>query len=98
MLNNNAGKYAKKSNDKSYYYQFKVNESAKNYRVSEKKAFEKTSNNGNIIKGDSRYIYCCSDKGKFIETDSAGKLIKGFKTGGRPYRVYKNDWKNFWFY
>lgn len=98
MLNNNAGKYAKKSNGKSYYYQFKVNESAKNYRVSEKKAFEKTSNNGNIIKGDNSYIYCCSDKGKFIETDSAGKLIKGFKTGGRPYRVYKNDWKNFWFY
>ena len=98
MLNNNAGKYAKKSTGKSYYYQFKVNESAKNYRVSEKKAFEKTSNNGNIIKGDNSYIYCCSDKGKFIETDSAGKLIKGFKTGGRPYRVYKNDWKNFWFY
>lgn len=98
MLNNNSGKYAKKSNNRSYYYQFKVNESAKNYRVSEKKAFEKTADNGNIIKDGNKYIYCCSDKNKFLETDATGKLIKSFKTGSGVYRVYKNDWKNFWFY
>lgn len=98
MLNNNSGKYAKKSNNKSYYYQFKVNESAKNYRVSAKKAFEKTSDNGNITKDGNMYIYCCSDKNKFMETDATGKLIKSFRTGNGIYRVYKNDWKNFWFY
>lgn len=98
MLNNNSGKYAKKANSKSYYYQFKVNESAKNYRVSAKKAFEKTSDNGNIIKDGNMYIYCCSNKKKFMETDASGKLIKSFKTDNGIYRVYKNDWKNFWFY
>lgn len=98
MLNNNSGKYAKGANRKSYYYRLKINQSAKNYRISEKKAFEKTSNDGNIIKGDNVYIYCCSDKNKFIETDSTGKLIKCFKTSDGIYRVYKNEWKNFWFY
>lgn len=98
MLNNNSGKYAKRANNNSYYYQFKVNESAKNYRVTAKKAFEKTSDNGNIIKDKNLYIYCCSSKNKFMETDSTGKLIKSFKTAYGVYRVYKNDWKNFWFY
>ena len=98
MLNNNSGKYAKRANNNSYYYQFKVNESAKNYRVTAKKAFEKTSDYGNIIKDKNLYIYCCSSKNKFMETDATGKLIKSFKTSDGAYRVYKNDWKNFWFY
>ena len=98
MLNNNSGKYAKRANNNSYYYQFKVNESAKNYRVTAKKAFEKTSDYGNIIKDKNLYIYCCSSKNKFMETDATGKIIKSFKTSDGAYRVYKNDWKNFWFY
>lgn len=97
MLNNNSGQYSK-GGGKSYYYRYIVDENAKTYMMSSKKAFDKTNNNGNISKKDGIYLYCNSGKRYFSESDEDGKLIKKFNYGSGIYRVYKKDWKNFWFY
>ncbi len=97
MLNNNSGVKATKSGY-SYYYKFLVDETARTYILSEDKRFEKTSDEGNITKIDDVYIYCRSGNKTFKETDATGKLIREFKANRDLYRVYKSDWKGFWFY
>lgn len=94
MLNNNIGTGS--SGNRSYYYRFQVDENSKTYILKDKKAFEKSSG-GNMVKSDGVYLYCQSSKGRFIETDSRSKLIRSFVYSGDLYRVYKNDWKDFWF-
>ena len=97
MLNNNSGSYSK-GGGKSYYYSYIVDENARTYMLSSKKAFNKTSKNGNVVKKDGIYLYCDSGKRCFSESDDDGKLIKKFNYDKGIYRVYKKDWKNFWFY
>ncbi|MCI5500584.1 MAG: aryl-sulfate sulfotransferase [Lachnospiraceae bacterium] len=97
MLNNNSGSYSK-GGGKSYYYSYIVDENARTYMLSSKKAFNKTSKNGNVVKKDGIYLYCDSGKRCFSESDDDGKLIKKFNYDTGIYRVYKKDWKNFWFY
>ena len=97
MLNNNSGSYSK-GGGKSYYYSYIVDENARTYMLSSKKAFNKTSKNGNVVKKDGIYLYCDSGKRCFSESDEDGKLIKKFNYDKGIYRVYKKDWKNFWFY
>ena len=97
MLNNNSGSYSK-GGGKSYYYSYIVDENARTYMLSSKKAFNKTGKNGNVVKKDGIYLYCDSGKRCFSESDEDGKLIKKFNYDRGIYRVYKKDWKNFWFY
>ncbi len=97
MLNNNYGLKAGKAK-KSYYYRYRVDEAARTYILSAKKDFDQTKKDGNIEKSGDVYVYNCSDSKKIVETDLNGKLIKEFKLANRAYRVYKNDWKGFWFY
>ena len=97
MLNNNSGSYSK-GGGKSYYYSYIVDENARTYMLSSKKAFNKTGKNGNVVKKDGIYLYCDSGKRCFSESDEDGKLIKKFNYDKGIYRVYKKDWKNFWFY
>ena len=96
MLNNNSGAGAI-NNSKSYYYKYLVDETAGTYIRSETKGFDKTRDGGNVTKTDDVYIYCNASKNKFIETDTAGRLIKEFYPGSGLYRIYKYDWKGFWF-
>jgi len=96
MLNNNSGAGAI-NNSKSYYYKYLVDETAGTYIRSGTKGFDKTRDGGNVIKTDDVYIYCNASKNKFIETDTAGRLIKEFYPGPGLYRIYKYDWKGFWF-
>ena len=97
MLNNNSGKGAK-VDGKSYYYRYIVDENAKTYILSSKKAFNKTKDNGNVTQKDGVYLYCDSGKRCYSETDEEGKLVKKFNIKRGIYRVYKNDFKKFWFY
>lgn len=96
MLNNNSGVNAV-NNNKSYYYKYLIDETAGTYIRKETKGFSKTKDEGNITKTDGVYIYCNASNNKFVETDTAGRLIKEFTIKQDLYRVYKYDWKGFWF-
>lgn len=96
MLNNNSGLKALKNN-KSYYYRYLVDETAGTYMRRNTKGFDKTKNEGNIIKSDKGYIYCNAGKNKFSETDSMGRPVMEYFFKQDLYRVYKYDWKGFWF-
>ncbi|MFG6395300.1 MAG: aryl-sulfate sulfotransferase [Lachnospiraceae bacterium] len=96
MLNNNSGVNAV-NNNKSYYYKYLIDETAGTYIRKETKGFSKTKDEGNITKTDNVYIYCNASNNKFMETDTAGRLIKEFTIKQDLYRVYKYDWKGFWF-
>ena len=63
----------------------------------ETKGFDKTRDEGNVTKADNVYIYCNAGNNKFIETDMSGRVIKEFSVKQDLYRVYKYDWKGFWF-
>lgn len=96
MLNNNSGKGAS-PDGKSYYYRYLVDETTKTYMMSYRKAFSQTKKDGNISKKGDIYLYCDADSRTFQESDDDGKLIKKFKINKKIKRVYKDDWKNFWF-
>ncbi len=96
MLNNNSGKGAS-PDGKSYYYRYLVDETTKTYMMSYRKAFSQTKKDGNVSKKGDIYLYCDADSRSFQESDDDGKLIRKFKINKKIKRVYKNDWKNFWF-
>lgn len=96
MVSANAG-LGSKGGENGYFYTYRIDELTKTYRLVQKQAVEKTKKDGNYIRMENQYIYCCSDGKVFSETDSTGRLIKKFTTKARPYRVYKNDFKKFWF-
>lgn len=96
MLNNNSGIKAL-NNDKSYYYRYLVDEAAGTYMRTDTVSFNKTTDEGNIVKSGNVFIYCNASKDTFMEADSTGKLIKEFTVDRDLYRVYKYDWKGFWF-
>ncbi|MCD7826605.1 MAG: aryl-sulfate sulfotransferase [Clostridiaceae bacterium] len=96
LLNNNAGT-GEKGSKKSYYYQYRVDETAKTYQLTKKLAFDQTKKHGNILEQEESYIYCNSDKKAFSEVDDTGKLMKQFKANAAVYRVTKSDFKGFWF-
>ena len=97
LLNCNVGNGAK-SNGESYYYSYFVDEAAKTYELRETKALDQTKRDGNAVAQKDSFIYCCSDENLFTETDKDGKLIRQYSTKERPYRVYKKDFKGFWYY
>ncbi|MCI8770744.1 MAG: aryl-sulfate sulfotransferase [Lachnospiraceae bacterium] len=97
MLNCNIGN-GTKSNGESYYYSYFVDEVAGTYELKEKKPLDQTKKDGNAVSQKDTFIYCCSDEGLFTESDMEGKLIRQYSTSKRPYRVYKKDFKGFWFY
>ncbi|MBO5483931.1 MAG: aryl-sulfate sulfotransferase [Lachnospiraceae bacterium] len=98
LLNNNAGKGAVKGNKNSYYYKYLVDETAGTYILAEKERLDKNVSGGNVTPFEESYLYCISDKNRFLECDTQGKLIKFFQVKQKLYRVYKDDWKGFWFY
>ncbi len=97
FLNSNSGKGAK-ANGESYYYRYLVDETTGTYELKNKTALDRTKKDGNVLVGKDTYIYCCSDGKFFVEADWNGKVVRQFNLGRRPYRVYKKDFKGFWFY
>lgn len=97
VLNANTGNGAK-NNGESYYYRYLVDETAKTYQLKGKLPLDQTKKDGNICKQDNTLVYCSSDNSYFAESDINGKLIKQFNVTSRPYRVYKMNFKKFWFY
>lgn len=97
LLNCNVGNGAD-SNGESYYYSYLVDETTGSYELKENRALDQTKKDGNVAAQKDSFIYCCSDEKLFTESDNTGKLIKQFSTKQRPYRVYKKDFKGFWFY
>lgn len=93
FLNNNAG-----STGYSYYYQYQVDETAGTYQLKASETLAQTKSNGNVTVEDDVIIYCNSDARLVQETDRNGKLIRQFTYTCPLYRVYKSDWKGFWFY
>jgi hypothetical protein len=97
LLNCNTGKGAS-DNGESYFYRYLVDETTKTYQLEDKKALDQTKKDGNVVADKDSYIYCCSDEKLLVEGDWNGKVIKQFTLSRHPYRVYKNDFKGFWFY
>lgn len=98
LLNNNTGRGAAKGSESSYYYRYLVDENAGTYILVDKERLEKNESGGNVISFGDSYLYCRGDEDTFLECDDRGKLIKSFRTEEKLYRVYKDDWKGFWFY
>ncbi len=98
MLNNNSGAGAEKGNENSYYYRYLVDETTRTYVLDAKERLDKNKEGGNVTPFKESYLYAKSDENTFLEVDSKGKLIKSFQSQEQLYRVYKNDWKGFWFY
>lgn len=87
-----------KGDGKSYYLTYEVDETAGTYELKKKYKLAKTKKDGNYIIEDDQYIYCCSDGKFFTESDTTGRVLKDFQMKDRPYRVYKKDYKQFWFH
>lgn len=83
--------------EKSYYLTYKVKEEEKTYRLQGKQEVEKTTRDGSYTALEGQYIYCCSDRNYYTETDTTGRVLRTFHTTTRPYRVYKWDFKGFLF-
>lgn len=98
MLNNNSGRGSAKGNENSYYYRYLVDENAGTYILADKERLEKNEDGGNVTPYGESYLYCISDKNTFLECDERGKLIRSYQTKQKLYRIYKSDWKGFWFY
>lgn len=96
MFSNNAGMGAKEDGN-SYYLSFRVDETTNTYQLKTKNEVEGNRKDGNYILDGSQYIYCHSDAKSFKEADTTGRLIREYSTQMRPYRVYKRDFKSFWF-
>ncbi len=97
LLNANTGNGAK-ANGEAYYYRYLVDETAKTYELRDKTALDQTKKDGNVTAEKDIYIYCCSDGKYFVEGDWNDRMIRRFNLEKRPYRVYKKDFKGFWFY
>lgn len=97
MLNNNAGRGAAASQN-SYYYKYLVDENAGTYILSEKQRLSRSTAGGNVVPLEEGWLETVSKKGRFLEVDPQGKTIRTFQIKGNLRRVYKTDWKGFWFY
>lgn len=98
MLNNNAGRGTSGQKNNSYYYKYLVDESAGTYALLEKERLTWNEKGGNVTPYDESFLYCRSGDHIFEETGKDGRQIRSFQVKGTLYRVYKNDWKGFWFY
>ncbi|WP_337461227.1 aryl-sulfate sulfotransferase [Jutongia sp.] len=98
MLNNNAGRGTSGQKNNSYYYKYLVDESAGTYALLEKERLTWNEKGGNVTPYDESFLYCRSGDHIFEETGKDGRQIRSFHVKGTLYRVYKNDWKGFWFY
>lgn len=97
FLNNNAGQGAGGGTE-SYYYCYQVDETAGTYQLKAHETLPQTRTAGNVTVEPEVIIYCNSDARTVQETDRSGKLIRQFTYPYPIYRVYKSDWKGFWFY
>lgn len=98
MLNNNAGRGASGQKNNSYYYKYLVDETAGTYALLEKERLPWNAKGGNVTPYEDSFLYCRSGDHIFEEIDKEGRQIRSFHVKGTLYRVYKNDWKGFWFY
>lgn len=98
LLNNNEGKGARRGNENSYYDRYLVDEAAGTYTLEDRQSLEKNVQGGNVTPFKESFLYCKSDDNTYLECDTKNKLIKSFRTKEKLYRVYKEDWKGFWFY
>lgn len=98
MLNNNAGRGTSGQKNNSYYYKYLVDESAGTYALLEKERLTWNEKGGNVTPYDESFLYCRSGDHIFEETGKDGRQIRSFHVKGALYRVYKNNWKGFWFY
>lgn len=98
MLNNNAGRGTSGQKNNSYYYKYLVDELAGTYALLEKERLTWNEKGGNVTPYDESFLYCRSGDHIFEETGKDGRQIRSFHVKGALYRVYKNDWKGFWFY
>ncbi len=87
-----------KGDGNSYYLTYQVDETAGTYDLKKKYKVARTKKDGNYISNGDQYIYCCSDGNFFTESDTTGRVLKDFMMTDRPYRVYKKDYKQFWFH
>lgn len=98
LLNNNAGRGASGQKNNSYYYKYLVDETAGTYALLEKERLPRNEKGGNVTPYEESFLYCRSGDHVFEEIDKEGRQIRSFRVKGALYRVYKNDWKGFWFY
>lgn len=97
MLNNNYGRGTSQENESSYYYRYLVDEAAGTYVLADKQRLDKNNTGGNVARVDDSFLYCRAGDSIFEEKDKEGKLVRSFSVNKKLYRVYKKDWKGFWF-
>ncbi len=98
LLNNNVGKGSSGHSNKSYYDQFLVDVTGKTCTLEDRMPLEKNSTEGNITATGDNFLYARGGRNSFQEMDSKGQTIRRYQIQQSLYRVYKNDWKGFWYY
>lgn len=97
MFNNN---YSEKQDaDTSYYYRYLVKEADKTYELTDKFKIPYSRRNGSILRYKGQYVCAVSEDAEYLEYDKEGLMIYQYelKNKKRVYRVFKDDFKGFWF-
>ena len=83
----------------SYYYCYLVNESAKTYELVDIFAVPYSGYVSSVQQYDGHLIVDVGGRFKYYEYDENKELIRGFRSAGEDYiyRVYKYDFKGFYF-
>ena len=86
----------KKNGTKSLYYKIKVNDKDKSYKVINNYVLPYTSNKGSLSKYKNNYIYNNSNN-SFIEYNSNFEIINSYKYNFIVNKVYKYNYKNYFY-
>ena len=86
-----------KTGTKSLFYRLKVNDNKKEYKLEESYVLPYTSSNGSLNKYKNNYIFNSSSNNTFIEYTKKFEIINSYKYSFDVSKVYKYNYKNYWF-
>lgn len=86
-----------KNGTKSLYYKLNINDKKKKYSLKEQYVLPYTSTNGSLKRYGKNYIFNSSTNNTFIEYNKKFEIINSYKTNFNVNKVYKYNYKNYWF-
>jgi len=86
-----------KTGTKSLFYKFKINDNKKEYKLVESYVLPYTSSEGSLKRYSNNYIFNSSTDNTFIEYTKKFEIINSYKYSFDVSKVYKYDYKNYWF-
>ncbi|MBQ6539056.1 MAG: aryl-sulfate sulfotransferase [Bacilli bacterium] len=87
----------KKTGTKSLFYKLKVNDKKKSYKLIESNVVPYTSTNGSLQRYKGNYIFNSSINNTYIEYNKKFEIVNSYKTNFNINKVYKYDFKKYWF-